>query len=374
MTIGKSQKRARQGVPTEQVTIELPVRTIRRGLTVIETGEYPSLADLTNDAILRLLASKEHPDARYSKRNKTAQVGIESPALPYERVVPKGRFPQARQLEDIKIRASQPVDVMLMATPLIPFTVQRLWPGKLCLREIMVVLGESGTEMAPYQELSHKVGAQSLAWSDIAMHLDKDSKRPRGERLASNLPRRGRNVTASVQRFLFSTIGQIYRDGRETGTLPFLGFSCLVLDKSATMVGVTEDGIRFARMENPVADGDENVFPPFSEQERGLLLAHLLVRCPAEAAHVAFYLSVLREIPTIGRADAVRRMKPFYERYWNPLSLTGAMVDTLRGGINSRCLELGLVRTNRSGNEASYTATEIGLRWLEQCETKTRSG
>jgi hypothetical protein len=213
-------------------------------------------------------------------------------------------------------------------------------------------------------DFSPHIARKSYSWHRIADSLDRERKRPRGERLAANLPSNESTRVTGLDRFLNATIGQIYRDGRQTGALPFLGFAVLVQEGPQTMVGITTKGLEFAQLENPVADLQTNAYPPFSEGECAFLLGVIESRCAVEAGHMAFYLAMLRDQPGIGREESIRRMRSFYERIWNPLNLTREMVDSYRGGINSRCVELGLARTERADRRAGYVITEAGLRWL----------
>ena len=138
------------------------------------------------------------------------------------------------------------------------------------------------------------------------------------------------------------------------------------------MIGISQQGLDFAKIENPIVDLGENTYPPFSERERDFVMDAIATRCPMEASHMAFYLSMLRERPGIDRKESIVKMRSFYERIWNPLDLRAELIDSLRGGVNSRSLELGLARTARVEKATTYMITDVGMKWLERLENKER--
>jgi hypothetical protein len=143
-----------------------------------------------------------------------------------------------------------------------------------------------------------------------------------------------------------------------------LGLAGLEGPTEASRIGLTEAGLAFARLGNHVLDEGRNAFPPLSEQENEFILSQLEDHCPREVAHMSSYLKSLRDHPNADRETVDRLMLSFYEQMWNPLNLSHELIDSTRGSVHSRCVELGLAVTHKNGKASRYAATERGLRWL----------
>jgi Arc/MetJ-type ribon-helix-helix transcriptional regulator len=382
MTESKNRISKPKSAPTEQISVRLPVGTIIGSLQSIENGEYKSMDELVDAAIRQLISDEEirkkadHSQTRSMKVDKSRKVtaAFDSKiSLPNIETTERGGklLPTAENVRNLRIETINPSPVDLMASSIMPLTVQKLWPSKLSLRELSLFIAERGTSLVPLDDFNPSIARKVYWWYRIAFELDVEKKRPRGERLAANLPSEEREMT-SLSRFLSATIGMIYRDGRQTGALPFLGFTTLSRGEGRTMIGITQQGLDFAKIENPIVDLGENTYPPFSESERVFVMNMIASRCPMESAHIAFYLSMLRDQPGIDRKESIGKMRSFYERIWNPLDLRAELIDSLRGGVNSRSLELGLARTVRAEKATTYMITDVGMKWLERLENKER--
>ena len=254
------------------------------------------------------------------------------------------------------------------------FTVPRFLPVKLVLHELTREIRRRDAQWIDLDGFRRVIGPLALQWREALERMDRDAGRSRGERLATALPSETRDLRRSLDRFLDAYVGYVYDDGRIAGAPSFLGLAAIRCTSEAAEVGVTDAGVEFCAMRNPVLQEGSNAFPPFSRDEVEFLLHQIVTVGSSEAQHLSWYLKVVRDNPVADRMTVGRNMKRFYERIWNPLELTQEMIDSTRAGIHSRCVELGLARTIKKGKGAKYEATKDGVNWLSAFEqTKVES-
>ena len=352
--------------PKEEITLRLSVSVIIKGMQLVESGRFDTFDQVVEEGIIALSNDKriQEPRSNYFQITPATTSVIESEDLD---------VPLITEKEYETLPTVSPIDPQRLAEKLLPITVQRLLPIKFCLCVLASEIRKRGEPYISNEQYRLELTQKASKWRKILEIKDKSIGRARGERLSSTFPTSNSDIQKSLRRFFDSIVGYQYIDGRQSGAFSFLGFASISVDESGNRIGITDAGFRFAKMYNPIINGNENIFPPFSEEERAFLFNHILERSPMEAAHIVYYMKALRDNQSIGRKDLMRRMRVFYERLWNPLELTNAMVDSLRGGVNGRCVELGLAQTKKEGKTASYVPTELGLQWIERIDKKIRA-
>jgi len=125
----------------------------------------------------------------------------------------------------------------------------------------------------------------------------------------------------------------------------------------ALSVGLTEAGLEFARISNPVLD-DSDLSSSLSEEEIEFYLEHIRARVPGEVYAFELILSLIAE-GVNGREELNEQIKKRV-----PLDWTDAVVNTQRAGAMARMYELGLIEKSREGLRVEYGVSERGIRWL----------
>ncbi len=338
----------------QRITVEVPLRSLIHALELVDSGRFQGLDELIAAAI----------EAMYAKQGRAGILvgGQGEPVLPTE---PPRR---AADLEGADFREPQTVEPLPPASrphPLLPIIVPRLFPCKLTLRHLSRALGEAGSEYMPAEEARKQLRYKAFSWTASLKQLDIGGGMRIGERLATAFPTANRDQERSMNRFLEAFLGSAYTSSPVvSGALPFLGFVSLVGPAGHEKVGITKAGLEFAKTANPVLDEGETMFPPFRNEEVAQLLAAIDARAPEEMEHMRVYIQAVRDLGRASRAALVAKMRTFYVRFWSPHDLSPGMVESLRATVNSRCQELGLVRTQRSGRTAAYELTDAGARWL----------
>lgn len=360
------QKKTERRTPKEEITLHLSVSSIIKGMQLVESGRFDTFDQVIEEGITALSFVKKMRESQpnYSQKTSTTTSVIES----YKLDVPPITEKNYETLPTVS-----PIDPQRLAEKLLPITVQRLLPLKFCLCVLAAEIRKKGETYISLERYQSELTQIAPTWRKNLEIKDQAASRARGERLSSTFPSSNSDLQKSLQRFLDSIVGYQYIDGRQSGALSFLGFASISVEGNKNRIGITNAGLQFAKMTNPIINSNENVFPPFSEKEREFLLNHILERSSTESAHIAYYMKTLIDNQSIGRRDLIRRMRVFYERIWNPLELTPAMVDSLRGGVNGICVELGLARTKKEGKITTYIPTDLGLQWIEKIENKIRA-
>ncbi len=343
---------------SEKRTIEISVGATIKALRFVDSGLYPSFDAVVEDALKRLSESMPHAEL--------VEESLPSIHVIMEAVTP---HPQAiAPTAGVSLPIVEPIPTTRTTPPILPFTVPRLLPAKVVARELVHALHRvreaSGGGWIDYEAFRARLGPVAIEWHARLSRLDQEADRGRGERLATSLPSLRRDAKASLDRFLEAYAGWESLDGRVGGACQLLGLLALRTVGDETLIGLTEDGRRFALMENPVLDGDRNIFPPFSPEERDFLVALTSSRCPTEAVHMGTYLRAIFPRAT-DREQANRTMRRFYERFWSPSKLSDVLVDSTRAAVHSRLVELGFAETMRDGLRVTYLATDQGIRWAE---------
>ena len=182
-----------------------------------------------------------------------------------------------------------------LRTQLMPFT-NRIFPGKLALRVLCNAVSADGT--AEYSRYCKK--AADVA-AEVGLYLasaDKSHSRSlRMGALSTGLPtgRRG-SLDLAKRKFLNHVVGGVTPGGEPYGMLLTVGVAGM---PRADRIGVTEEGMRFAEIANPVLDGSlsslEHVESPLSNEESDFYLDMVRKRLPDEGRAIDLIRSIIKE-------------------------------------------------------------------------------
>lgn len=240
-------------------------------------------------------------------------------------------------------------------TPWLWGQVNRVLPIKFCLR--VLANGDEGSGLA-LEEAQRLVASAGRTYGLYLQQLDDSAERGRVDRLSVGFPTADSEEDA-VSRFRSHYLGHRRKDGRVAGASFTLG---LVGACNGNRIGLTEAGASFARLENPVLDGDRNGHPTLSEQEVDEYLRHCLAFARGERKAFATILSgVIEGRQSTEHLNAM--IGTAVGRDW-----TKTMVSTQRSGTMGRMIELGLIERERDGRRVVFTATERGREFLRESD------
>lgn len=177
-----------------------------------------------------------------------------------------------------------------------------------------------------------------------------------GERLATSFP------TAE------KSSGKRYADQflvyRRTGDMKFEGMLARLLfvgvDEEGRDVSIapSDSGLEFAKLSNPVVDGDPDK-GPLSPQEQIFLIEHIKKSLPFEYEHMSLIAQVL-DAKDATVDDVGREVMRWYKKREPTAKWTDGMVTTMAAGALSRMAELGLVCRTEPKRGSPYQLTREG--------------
>lgn len=181
---------------------------------------------------------------------------------------------------------------------------------------------------------------------------DKEKNRGRGEKLSAALPV-GDDATKSKNRFQMHFIGYAEQNGDLSGAAPELLLVSIPPD-SMKLIGITEPGLEFAEMWNPLLDGGVSSDQSLSEEEVSFYLSHICQERPSEFE--AMQLAAEAIAKGDDRPDSLSSQVSTLNDNWSE-----AQANTVRSGLVSRMFELGLISRERVGQRGiAYKLTDQG--------------
>lgn len=238
--------------------------------------------------------------------------------------------------------------------------VNRLFPMKLACRWLVASRSKAG-DWGTLDALGEQLGADAATLGSALEAADAEHGRKRDELLSTGLPRMAN--LSSRDRFLTQFIARTNRANEiYPGAICQFALATFVGDR----VVLTDRGIDFARLANPVLDEPlSNARRTLSDEERGFLLEQVARYMPAESRD---FMSVLDAIVREAESpDALlAAMRPVLPAEWTQL-----MARTHVSGLVARACELGLVRRDWEGRRVRYATTEATNDFVELVESRS---
>jgi len=152
------------------------------------------------------------------------------------------------------------------------------------------------------------------------------------------------------------------KDGILDGAMPCLRFVNLKRnERGKVFIGLTEAGLIFAKLENPVID-QQNFERSFNEKEIDFYLTHIFKNVKGENSAIKWLLRKLIE-GIVVREDINNELKKEFSQVWNA---SDAVINTQRAGLMARMYELGLIEKKKMGINVRYNITDKGKNFLKK--------
>jgi len=204
----------------------------------------------------------------------------------------------------------------------------------------------STVNLGDYHDRCSKAASQM---KQLLTQSDNKAGRVWGEGFSAGLPD---NEEKSWSRFKHHFIGYLDTKGNPVGALPDLGF--IVIEKNH--VGLTSDGLAFAKCYNPILDDDPFASSLFSKDEREFLINHIRTKIPIEWQGIKLVLRWIG-VDGLNTPDALTAKFATLDKGWTP-----KMANTYRTGALARMYDLGFIIRKKSGINANYFVTEYGMK------------
>ena len=252
----------------------------------------------------------------------------------------------------------------------------KIFPAKLVLRRLVNVIHEhnedgmstpqDGIRWIDFDQFRKETGELARNYGLQIKEYDEEHSRGRGEKLSAGLPT-GEDTEKSVGRFQTHFVGRAKQDGSLTGAAPSL-LLVNITDEDVSRVGITEAGLAFAELYNPLLDMGPDADEPLSADEREFYLNHVHQDLPAEYEAMVTAAAAIES--GHDRPDELTDRIARLQENWSE-----SMANTMRSGIVSRMHELGLVERERVGQRGiAYTLTDSGEALLSEHEVRVIDG
>jgi hypothetical protein len=235
----------------------------------------------------------------------------------------------------------------------------KIFPVKIGLRVLYAFIGsEQWVDLEEYRNRAADIAA---SFGTIIRKYEDMKDKVRDDRISAGLPEE--KEFKSKFRYKGHFLAYIRKDGKLEGAMPFLRFVNLNKDgKGKIFIGMTEPGLNFARLENPVID-QNNFNKSFSEKEVDFYLNHILKNVKGEASAIKWLLHKLVSGVT-DRREINKELKKEFSHIWNDAS--DAVINTQRAGLMARVYELGLIDKKKEGITVTYIIPDSGRKFLEK--------
>jgi hypothetical protein len=125
------------------------------------------------------------------------------------------------------------------------------------------------------------------------------------------------------------------------------------------LVGITQAGVEFAKIPNPVLD-DDNLDTSLNQKEVDFYLAHVKSDVKGEFAGIKWILTKINQ--GINERESLNsELNKEFAELWGA---SDAVVNTQRAGLMARMFELGLLEKEKNGIYVTYHISEFGKSFL----------
>jgi hypothetical protein len=226
--------------------------------------------------------------------------------------------------------------------------VNRLFPMKLVCRWVMRA-SHSHHQWPSLSEVSEALADDAARLGSLLEQQDLAKDRKRDDCLATGLPRRANGP--SKDRFLSQFVARVTRGGH---IFPgAMGQYRLASIQDQTLA-LSQRGIDFALIDNPLLDGGLNTSPTaLSDEETKFLFAHILEWVGQEQSDIQ---AVIGAIATGSSTppSLTTALRAYLPSDWND-----GEIQTHVSGLIARMSELGLVRRRWHGRHVEYELSNV---------------
>ncbi|MBN1639106.1 MAG: hypothetical protein JW866_09070 [Ignavibacteriales bacterium] len=234
--------------------------------------------------------------------------------------------------------------------------VNRILPIKFGLRNLISYQEECGGEI-DLDWFLEKAADQARKFGKILEDQDNNNNVRRDERVSVGFPL-GKEEK-SLSRYKSHFLGYMQSTtGQSVGALPELGFAVINQDNNnETKIGITDGGLKFGLLKNPVLDGFYNKVT-ITKEESLFYIQHILKQAPGEVKALGIIVGMISNNINRPKQMNIEILKLFPK--W-----TTALCVTNRSGAIGRATDLGLVNRNRDGIEVFYELSDLGNEVVE---------
>jgi hypothetical protein len=335
-----------------KLVVDVPEYIVERARGLVHDGVYRDLSSFAAASMENQLALEAHEEtvstAHAAASRKRPQAQTRASLSVMHDAAPERSSPPALEYPESPGRT--------VAEQWPWGQINRILPAKFAVRLLdkELTLAEP---VIPFDAFRNEAAARARDFGVWLKENDTRYRRRRGERLSAGFPT-GDDEESSLKRYAVHFIGhRRKRDDTWFGALFELKFANAAVMGREISLGLTEAGLQFARIENPILDRSD-VSSTLSDEEIEFYLDHIQKRVPGETYAFQLILGLIE--------DGVTRRRQLNEAIKAAVGLgwTEALANTQRSGAMARMYELALIDKARDGLRVRYGTTPRGMAWL----------
>ncbi len=237
----------------------------------------------------------------------------------------------------------------------------KLLPAKVSCRGLASLLRDDPSGVG-LDRARDRVSSEAARLCGYLTWLDQGRGRGRGELLATAFPKEGGEK--SIRRYADQFVGSVSKSGVLSGMLVGLKLVNRVSEGDACFLGLTEAGVQFAALPNPLLDatGADVSAAKFSAEEREFLLGHIRENVVAEWYAYRMVISGVLE-----GADAPESLGNWLAEnvpLGDGRAPSDAHLGSQKAGAVSRMIDLSLLGRSHEGAYVRYYVTDEGREFI----------
>jgi hypothetical protein len=248
----------------------------------------------------------------------------------------------------------------------------KLLPVKAACRALARLLTRElhSYEGVALSKASSEIALEAVKLGEYLRRLERELGLLRDENLAHGFPRRdAENEDKSRLRFATQFVGNTSSQGVLSGLPSDLKLVAMDAPRGSRIL-LTENGWKFACMENPILDGlPGRPARKFSDEEIHFLFDHIMEAVPCEAHAFTTVVNLIENGANTPETIDAALGDYLPDRNGRPYS--SAFMTTQRAGVVSRLSDLGMLQRVRDGIKVAYVLSEQGRKYFQNLIHRT---
>lgn len=228
--------------------------------------------------------------------------------------------------------------------------VNKIFPVKIGLRVLHQMLtAKENIELNEFLDTAAKV---AVSYGNKIREFERQAGKMRDEKISAALPSEDEK---SQTRFKFQFMVYPRKDNLLDGAMALMRFCNLTTDRKKNFIGITEAGLKFSCINNPVLDNND-FSQSLNKEESKFYIEHVKQNVQGEYNAIKWMLQEIKK-GTNERELLNTEIKKVFGKTWDA---TDAVINTQRAGLTARMYELGLIEKQKDGIYVKYGVSDFG--------------
>lgn len=232
--------------------------------------------------------------------------------------------------------------------------INRIFPIKVGLRILLNMQNEK-KDYINLNDFQIKAGEVAKEFGQKLLEVDNELKRKRDKKVSTALPI-GDKEEKAIARYTTQFLAIKRKNGILDGAMTRLKFVNIKQIKKENFIGLTNEGLEFTKLENPIIDLNHYSEKTLSDEEVNFYIKHIKKYVPEELNPLKTILKIISNgVTSVTEIDKeIKKIKPEW---------TDIIITTQRSGTLGRLNELRMLIKEKKGVEVIYTISDNGKRF-----------